>query len=573
LVSRGAAAVVLQGVACWDVPRDWEDIKLYDREVIIAFDADVMVNSQVQRELEKLTAFLQERGAKVKFLRWSERYRGTKTGVDDLLAAGDSTVEDLYRMTQEAPDEEAIPVGVSMADIEPEKVEWLWKRRIPKGKVTVWDGDPGTGKSLSLYDLAARVTSGKPMPDNQPIEQAGAIIISAEDGAADTIVPRFSVAGGDPAKARIIGSDKPFIIPNDLDKLERAIRQTGASFVAIDPIMSFLSDDVNSNRDQDVRRALQPLVDIARRTNAAVVVCRHLNKSTGGQSLYRGQGSIGFIGIARSGLLAGKHPERDGVFVLAGQKHNLSKPPNSLAYRIRDAAPEDETAVIEYLGPSEVTAQQMTSTPEDEAERNKLAEAKEFLRGILRSGPELTTKIKAEAAGAEIGWRTVERAKVQLKIQALKDPVSGGWKWTLPAPPEEADDGRSVDAGGLGGDGGLRGDGKTARDGGDGGDDPTTTTTTKNKAYIREDRQGRQGRQEANGRPRDDEDGQDRQDRRPHQLRQGWRSSAESNDSEDLGHATVTSCPHLADSVCLHCQGIPSVPSPAEESDDEADLI
>ena len=63
MVSRGAVVVVLQGVSCWNVPRDWEDIKLYGREVIIAFDADVMVNPKVQRELEKLAAFLQSRGA------------------------------------------------------------------------------------------------------------------------------------------------------------------------------------------------------------------------------------------------------------------------------------------------------------------------------------------------------------------------------------------------------------------------------------------------------------------------------------------------------------------------------
>src|SRR5919106_615521 len=47
LVSRKAVAVVLQGVGCWDVPQDWEDIKLHGREVIIAFDADVMVNPSV----------------------------------------------------------------------------------------------------------------------------------------------------------------------------------------------------------------------------------------------------------------------------------------------------------------------------------------------------------------------------------------------------------------------------------------------------------------------------------------------------------------------------------------------
>jgi hypothetical protein len=496
LVSRGAAAVVLQGTGCWNTPQDWEEIKLYGREVIVAYDADLMTNERVGRDQERLTAFLASRGAKVKYLKWPDRYRDTKTGVDDYFAAGDGTIQDLYRMCNEAPDEDAIPVGTPMTEIKPEQVEWLWDRRIPKGKVTILDGDPGKGKSTILYDLAARVTAGKPLPDGQPVEAAGAIIVSREDGAADTIAPRFLAAGGDPRRARIIGSGEEFVIPDDVDKLERAIKQTNAAFVVIDPVMSFLADEINSNSDQQVRRALQPLVDVAKRTEAAITLCRHMTKSITGPAIYRGQGSIGFIGIVRSGLMVGDHPDREQVFVLAGQKHNLSKPPESLAYRIRSAAIDDDTAIIEYLGVSEVTAQQMTTAPQDEGERDRLTEAREFLRDILRAGPVLTKRIKAEAAEADIAWRTVERAKASLKVQALKDPDSGKWMWTLPSPPEEGDENRGARAhsnfGGDGGDGGLGDATNSAIHGGDGG---LTTTTTENKAYLKKDRQDRQDRQ------------------------------------------------------------------------------
>jgi hypothetical protein len=169
--------------------------------------------------------------------------------------------------------------------------------------------------------------------------------------------------------------------------------------------MSFLSDDVNSNRDQDVRRALQPLVDMARRTGAATVLCRHLNKSTGGQAIYRGQGSIGSIGIVRSGLMVGEHPELDDTFVLAGQKHNLSKLPALLAYRIWSAGSGDETAIIEYRGISEVTAQQMSSAPEDEGERSRLAEPRnsyETSCGPVRSSRAVSKRrpMRPRSAGA-----------------------------------------------------------------------------------------------------------------------------------------------------------------------------
>ena len=38
----------------------------------------------------------------------------------------------------------------------PERVEWFWPRRVPKGKITILDGDPDNGKSVLTTDLAAR---------------------------------------------------------------------------------------------------------------------------------------------------------------------------------------------------------------------------------------------------------------------------------------------------------------------------------------------------------------------------------------------------------------------------------
>src|SRR5215213_6013427 len=88
LASVGECCISLQGVQCWQALEDWEEVKLYGREAVIAFDADVMVNPNVQKALQGLATFLRERGALVKYLLWPERYRGTKTGVDDYLANG-----------------------------------------------------------------------------------------------------------------------------------------------------------------------------------------------------------------------------------------------------------------------------------------------------------------------------------------------------------------------------------------------------------------------------------------------------------------------------------------------------
>jgi hypothetical protein len=222
--------------------------------------------------------------------------------------------------------------------------------------------------------------------------------------------------------------------------------------------------------------------------------------------------------------VVGEHPDLEETFVLAGQKHNLSKPPESLSYKIVSVGLGDGTARIEYRGVSEITAAGLNAAPGDEGERSRLTEAKEFLRGLLRSGPEFVVKIKAEAEEAEIGWRTIERAKADLKAQAVKDPNGGKWQWTLSGPPEEGDEDRDEgdevrrssprrsDVGGLGGLGGLRGSSSRPPSLAEmAAFDSTTTTTTNNKGYIREDRQGRQGRHQGDDGRRTDEEIEDRQ--------------------------------------------------------------
>jgi hypothetical protein len=71
--------------------------------------------------------------------------------------------------------------------------------------------------------------------------------------------------------------------------------------------MAFLSGQVDSHRDQGVRRVLASLAYMASRTGAAVVIVRHMNKDTG-SALYRGSGSIGIVGGARAGLLVAPDP-------------------------------------------------------------------------------------------------------------------------------------------------------------------------------------------------------------------------------------------------------------------------
>src|SRR5215213_7317013 len=432
LASVGEAVIALQGVECWRSLGDWEHVALYGREVIIAYDADVMINPNVQRAIESLAAFLHDRGAVVKYLNWPGKYHGTKTGIDDYLASGGKILE-LKSWAQDHPDEESMPIGTLLAEVQAETVEWLWERRIPLAKITVLDGDPDNGKSVLTSDLAARVTTGGAMPYGfgKIFPQAGVVILSAEDGVGDTIRPRFDAAGGDPSRVVILGNDDPFGIPEDLPELERAIKRVGAKLVIVDPIMAFLGENINSNSDKDVRSALKPLKQLAERSGAAVVIVRHLNKTPGGNVLYRGGGSIGIIGAARSGLVVGPHPTDEELRVLASQKHNLSTPPESLAYRLTSAPNNPHAAVIVYEGVTEMNAKDILKPQLEEQERSAMDEAKDFLREVLAAGEKPAADVKSDAESVGVAWGTLKRAKVALGI----NPVNRGtvWYWSLPS--------------------------------------------------------------------------------------------------------------------------------------------
>lgn len=262
--------------------------------------------------------------------------------------------------SQDKPEEE---IGVLMSDVQAEKVEWLWEGRIPLGKLTILDGDPGVGKSVITMDVAASVTTGRTFPNGEHLEHVGhvggVVILSAEDGLADTIRPKGDVAGVDVGSIVAIstvpdgqGNERTISIPEDVATIVEDIRRVGAKLVIVDPLMAFLSG--KANYDQDVRKAPTPLARMAESTGVAVLVVRHLNKQQGGKAIYRGGSSIGIIGAARSGLVVETYPYDKDLRMLATSKSNLAMKADSLTYTIVTA--DNDTAKVAWVSTTNLDA-------------------------------------------------------------------------------------------------------------------------------------------------------------------------------------------------------------------------
>ncbi len=334
---------------------------------------------------------------------------------------------------------------IRAADMKPERVRWLWPGRVPFGKLTVLDGDPSLGKSTITIDLTGRVSTASPMPDGHlPDEPMKVLLLSAEDGVADTIRPRLEVAGANLDLVDIVdhvtddGGPRPVEIPADLDRIEVYLTaEASYGLVVVDPLMAFLGAEVNSNRDQDVRRALYRLKLLAESTGVAVLVVRHLNKMPSANPLYRGGGSIGIVGAARAGLLVAPDPddETDTRRVLAVSKSNLAAKPASLAYRIVGDDLYD-TARVVWEGATSHTAEGLlghsVDRPSPEQDR-----AETFLAEQLAGGPRPAEDLRDLAEARGLAWRTVQRASESLQVEVERRPAPGrrgrgpSW-WSLP---------------------------------------------------------------------------------------------------------------------------------------------
>jgi putative DNA primase/helicase len=312
-------------------------------------------------------------------------------------------------------------------------------------------GEGGLGKSMLLAWIAAAVSRGKDWPCGEGKSRRGSVIIlSAEDDAADTIVPRLIAADADCSKVHILEAvrkddegHRSFNLQLDLPELEKTIEQLDdVLLVIIDPITSYLGK-VDSHKNADIRSVLEPLGKLAAKRHVTVIANTHLSKASGGGANSRVIGSVAFVNHARAAFIVTADPDDSGKRLFIPSKTNLGKPRQGLAYRIADAAlpGQDYGSVIwaPYVkwedAPVTISADQaMAALAGGPEGRSAIEEAKQFLLDVLSEGQEGQKEIKRQAEETGFHWRTVRRAKDMLGVEAIREGgigENGRWVWRL----------------------------------------------------------------------------------------------------------------------------------------------
>ena len=309
---------------------------------------------------------------------------------------------------------------ISMRDIQTEDVQWLWYPYLPRGKLTIVQGDPGEGKTTFVLAVISALTRGEPLPEcEQAPEPVNVIYQTAEDGLADTIKPRLEAAGADCARVLVIDESKRELNLSD-ERLEQALRKTGAQLMVLDPIQAYLGDGVDMHRANEVRPILKRTAR-AERTGCAVILIGHMNKAQGLKSGYRGLGSIDFRAAARSVLVVGRLRDDPAVRIVAQDKNSLAPEGKSIAFQL------DGDRGFKWKGTCDLSVDDVLSG--SGKLQTKTLQMEEELERMLREAATAEAVLnRAKELG--VSERTLMTAKKNLGI--VSEKRGSQWYWMLP---------------------------------------------------------------------------------------------------------------------------------------------
>ncbi len=319
----------------------------------------------------------------------------------------------------------------SLADVEEQDVQFLAFPYIVRGATTVLDGNMGQGKSTFTAALAAAVTTGKPPPFLDEIEEGDVLFLSAEDDPARVLKPRLVENGADVSRVRY--QEKVFALNADgMTMLRQEIETHRPALVVIDPIIAYMDSGIDGNSANDTMHFMVELDGIAREYDVSILIVRHLRKAKADNAMHQGIGSIAISARVRSGLILGIHPDDKDKRAIVHAKANYSKEGPAIVFTL-DGSKEGRPPVVRWhdVDPA-MTTDDLLMKPESTRGRPSAERdfAKDFLREALAKGPVQKNKLDQKASARSISPETLRRAGEEMKVSKTRD--NGRSIWSLP---------------------------------------------------------------------------------------------------------------------------------------------
>jgi hypothetical protein len=322
----------------------------------------------------------------------------------------------------------------SMADVEEKPVKWMWLNKIPLAAVTVFTGNPDTGKTMAYCDLAARVSSFAAFPDvekddrGRPRHTFGGhvLLLAAEDDYARVIKPRLMAAGASLGNIAYIDKveiregarrdERMFALDADLKKLEAAIGdgrdKRSVSLIIIDPISSYFGKG-SMYKAQDIRNVFNRLTAMCEKHTVSVVAVEHFSKRTDVAAIHKLGGSVAITAAARAAFMFAKVPDEDSQYVMHFIKGNFSKRKVGLRYTIEDkkiSTLPDPVPFIKWGVEDAGTADDLLGSERGFGEGRKRDKCVEWLKEILADGERRSSEVYEQGETVGYSGDTIKRA-------------------------------------------------------------------------------------------------------------------------------------------------------------------
>lgn len=293
LADWGLLSTTNSGGAKHWLPHHAEELRDFD--VVVLLDNDTAGRERGH----KVAASLRGIASRVRLLDWREHWGHVpeKGDVTDWRNLASGTREKLFKIAEQLPAwtpqaPESTFGALKWKDINApgKEFEWLIKGIMPRGAVSVWYGDWGTGKSFLMLDAALSVARGVSWFGHRVPRQGLAIYQAGEGGLGYKSRLR--------AYERMHGikDNLPFVLlslPVDLyakdadtERLIAEIRgwqgyhDATLELIVIDTL-SAATPGANENASEDMTKVLQRCFHISRETSAHVALVHHTPKTGG----------------------------------------------------------------------------------------------------------------------------------------------------------------------------------------------------------------------------------------------------------------------------------------------------
>jgi len=359
-----------------------------------------------------------------------------------ITAVGEPAADGALTPQQEPPKAPSV-ILLPTSEIKPERIGWIWPGVIASGRLTGLVGHPGLGKSQLAIDVAATVSNGRNWPGGAANGEAGdAIILAAEDDAADTIVPRLIAAGANCSRVHVVkavkgddGVERPFDLSVDLDRLEKEHGLSQVRLLVVDPISAYLgtmkSKGINRNQGADVRTVLNRLATFAVQHDLGVLAVSHLNKTSGARAITRIRGSLEWVAVPRAVFLVAEEAGT-GRRLFLPLKNNLAPDRIGYAFEIEDRVVANDIRTSAVVWSNEP----VTISPDEAlaaAAKKVTLGATDFLQEVLSDGPVDQTEIVRLGKVAGYSEKALRTAREKLGVKPKKEGfgANGRWVWGL----------------------------------------------------------------------------------------------------------------------------------------------